>query len=395
MSGYRAFGGSLLTEGVAFPKIFTSLLGSYQRKSDSSESSGSPTRNSVTSRSSTSISSAPTSTSIQYKPAPTESGDYNDALIQAYGAESPKTPGYLWCPIFKQYLPPCIIDISRIIPEHTDPNAVGYLFGNGDEGSSHINSLSNGIIMASCIGRLFTQGDFSIIPVQRGGHDLDDCFSGGTTIGAGSQVREELKLEEQASLLEIQDLKDSTNKPGRKEDKYKSVTSRRTDSQSDRNDISGSAASNLQLRIILMKPYLSHMRISEMDLYYSDIHNTVLEFKSSFRPDLRYLYFKYIAFLLIWLNVEEAKLYKDMWRPKERWLRESLVVEIARPERISNWQVYEDVIAGRGMFDEEQEEGQNEGGWPVTVDPEMKKVRLQKMASALMLGVLLPLEKNI
>ncbi|KAF3906547.1 hypothetical protein ABW20_dc0107702 [Dactylellina cionopaga] len=380
MFGSQNLTGSLFTNKLSLPKIITNFVNSAPRESPSPSLSSTL----VSSKSSLDYTlSSPFATS-------TNTRDFYKSLVAAYSAASPTSSGYAWCPVFKQYLPPCIIDVVHIIPTHTNHEAVGYLFGNSSEGAEHIKSLSNGIIMASCIARLFVQGDFGIVPVEtndseESGNNLQNCFERGTTIELGNPTWNELHPEEQNSLLEIQELKESLKSfEGHQSDKTPICPRGFDTSLSSCNNPNPNPG--IKLKLILMKPHLSSKRMEDMDLYYSDLHNIILEFKSSFRPDLRYLYFRYITSLLIWLNIDEAKLYKNAWRPKERWLRESLIVEIARPERMSNWDVYEEVVAGVGTF--ENEEGESEEEWVIHTDTELEKNNLQRMVQQLLVGLL-------
>lgn len=208
--------------------------------------------------------------------------------------------------------------------------------------------------MAKCIADLVISGDFSIIPVEESSkNDLTGpAFrSGAKTVRVGSKAWKELSLEGQTSLLDNRDTKESIKAEG------------------------DSPNPGIKLKLALMKPYNSHCRVEDMDLLYADIHNTVLEFKSSFRPDLRYCYFRYISSILIWLNLKEAKAFENAWRPKEKWLRESLVAEMVSPERLANWDVYEEIVAGNGLFYDGDEDGDTivkmDNGWMTTKSGEM------------------------
>ncbi|KAF3210698.1 hypothetical protein TWF191_011081 [Orbilia oligospora] len=293
---------------------------------------------------------------------------FQKALSTAYSSSKPDGSDYFWCPVFKQYLPHSLIKHFQIItPSPYYSQAIGYLFGNIKDGESHFNSLANGMIMAKCIANLLISGDFAIIPVSENAendlsHPAFGTSSSGTTNttttdnnkdtdNIGSKSWNQLTLEEQTSLLDLQELKQSI-KP-----------------------TSPTPNPGIKLKLVLMKPYNSNTRIEDMDLLYADIHNTILEFKSSFRPDLRYCYFRYISSILIWLNLEEAKVFKNAWIPKGKWLRESLVVEMARPERLANWEVYEEIIYGNGLFDDGGEDGDTvvkmDNGWMTTKSGEM------------------------
>ncbi|KAF3098460.1 hypothetical protein TWF102_006025 [Orbilia oligospora] len=273
---------------------------------------------------------------------------FQKALSTAYSSSKPDGSDYLWCPVFKQYLPHSLIKHFQIItPSPYYSQAIGYLFGNIKDGESHFNSLANGMIMAKCIANLLISGDFAIIPISENAeNDLSH-----PAFRTSSSAWNQLTLEEQTSLLDLQELKQSI-KPA-----------------------SPTPNPGIKLKLVLMKPYNSNTRIEDMDLLYADIHNTILEFKSSFRPDLRYCYFRYISSILIWLNLEEAKVFKNAWIPKGKWLRESLVVEMARPERLANWEVYEEIICGNGLFDDGGEDGdmvvKMDNGWMTTKSGEM------------------------
>ncbi|KAF3933901.1 hypothetical protein ABW19_dt0204621 [Dactylella cylindrospora] len=230
-----------------------------------------------------------------------DEGDFSRALTTAYNAS--KETGYIWCPVFKQYLPPVLMEFVHILPTQLDPATAGYLFGESADGEKHIHSLENGIVMARCIARLFTGGVFAIVPTQN-------------ILGHGD------------------------------------------------NETYGETEP-VQLRLVLMKLWLANDQLEDLDLRYLELHNTVLSFKSTFRPDLRYLYFRYISSIIIWANIREAQEFKGLWKPKERWLRESLMVELAR--RMANWAVYEEVCMGNGMFDDDQDSDDEEvGSWEET-----------------------------
>ncbi|KAK6519512.1 hypothetical protein TWF281_003339 [Arthrobotrys megalospora] len=321
---------------------------------------------------------------------------FQKSLTAAYSSSKPgTTPStYLWCPVFKQYLPTSLIKHFHIItPNPYYSQAIGHLFGHSKDGESHFTSLTNGMIMAKCIANLIISGDFAIIPVEgygTGENDLTDTvFRGGATVEVGSPAWEELSLEEQTSLLDIQDMKDliknegdSIIKPPNHLTPTSTITTNNLQSQSPNPGI--------KLKLVLMKPYNSNHRIEDMDLYYADIHNTLLEFKSSFRPDLRYCYFRYISSMLIWLNLQEAKVFKNAWKPKNKWLRESLVVEMARPERLANWEVYEEIVGGSGLFDDDDDEDgdDDDGERIVRMDNGWKTTKSGEMAAQLEWGLL-------
>ncbi|KAK6358550.1 hypothetical protein TWF730_007879 [Orbilia blumenaviensis] len=304
---------------------------------------------------------------------------FQKALATAYSAFKPDGSGYLWCPVFKQYLPTSLIKHFHIInPNPYYSQAIGYLFGNMKDGEKHFNSLANGMIMAKCIANLVISGDFAIIPVEGGENDLTaPAFRGGATVEVGSQAWKELSIEERTSLLDIQDMKELI-----KSERELGILPADMDTLNRGNFVSELTSNTatspnpgIKLKLVLMKPYNSHCKIEDMDLQYADIHNTVLEFKSPFRPDIRYCYFRYISSILIWLNLEEAVVFKNAWKPKGKWLRESLVVEMARPERLANWEVYEEIVGGSGLFDDGGEDGETvvkmDNGWETTKSGEM------------------------
>ncbi|KAK6348480.1 hypothetical protein TWF718_006273 [Orbilia javanica] len=278
---------------------------------------------------------------------------FQKALTRVYSASKPGAPGYLWCPVFKQYLPASLIRHFHIInPNPYYSQAIGYLFGNIEDGDAHFESLANGMVMAKCIANLVVSGEFAIIPAENGENDLTGPeFGHNQTVEIGSEAWKELTLEDQTSLLDIKEIKESMKSEG------------------------VSPNPGIKLKLVLMQPHKAHRKIEDMDLLYADIHNTILEFKSSFRPDLRYCYFRYISSILIWLNEEEAQTFKNAWKPKEKWLRESLVVEMARPERLANWEVYEEIVSGNGLFDDGSEDGDTvvkmDNGWKTTKSGEM------------------------
>ncbi|KAK6544033.1 hypothetical protein TWF694_000747 [Orbilia ellipsospora] len=380
---------------IPLPQIFTSLMNSPKKETSLTEPNPSQQISPIKPQNP----KAPR-THVNNKhpqlPTYTNQSDFNKALIKAYSAAKPNDSGYLWCPIFKQYLPPCLVDITHIIPAHTNATAVGYLFGHEWDGKNHINSLSNGMILAKCISRVLSNGDFAIIPVidsinNPASNPLIKGFNQPTMIKIGSPAWTYLNSDEQAAILDIQEFKASINPSTTiaQQPKFNSDPDSPVDRDGSIRELEyHNRNPSVKLKLILMKPYHANKRLEDMDIYHSDLHNIILEFKSEFRPDLRYLYYRYVMSMLIWLNIEEARLYKDAWRVKEGWLRESVIVEIARPERMANWEVYEEILAGRGMFDEER--GSDEEGWVLEPEVEVdEKGRLRRAATGLLGGLLI------
>ncbi|KAF3906060.1 hypothetical protein ABW21_db0207300 [Orbilia brochopaga] len=308
-----------------------------------------------------------TDTSVSYS----SSADFFNALTAAYNAAKQNSSGYIWCPIFKQYLPPELIKPIHIIPTYTDPGPIGYLFGNEQEGSSHIHSLSNGLVLAKCVADLFECSDFAIIPAStEAANNLDHP----TLYGR--------QMDEQTSRRRLQKEPKSQWQVTTDADGMHTIISAGIDISAV-NNIQNTQNEGIKLKLVLMKPWMAKSKIKGMAITYGDLHNTMLEFKSPFRPDIKYLYFHYVTSMLRWLNVQEAALYKDAWRPKEKWLRESLIVELARPGRLGNWEVYEEILAGRGMFDDSNE--RDGADWIVSsqFNAELETSKLENMAMRL------------
>ncbi|KAK6501826.1 hypothetical protein TWF481_009649 [Arthrobotrys musiformis] len=266
---------------------------------------------------------------------------FKSSLTKAYSAASPTNNTDLWCPFFKQYLPPTLISHFRIItPNKYYSGAISYLFGGSvtDDADIHFNSLQNGMIMAKSIADLVVSGDFAIIPNQPDGENTltHPIF-------------------------------------GSKPENIPSPTPQNTEE-----------ATGTPLKLVLMKPHHSTQKVPHLNLPYSSVHNTPLVFKSSFRPDLRYCYFRYITTILIWLNLKEAMYFKNAWRPAQKWLRESLIVEMAGPERLSNPEVYAEIISGDGLFDD----GGEDANVVVKMDNGWETTRAGQMAAQLEWGLL-------
>ncbi|KAK6340670.1 hypothetical protein TWF696_008995 [Orbilia brochopaga] len=320
-----------------------------------------------------STSSVDTDISVTYS----SSADFSKALTAAYNAAKPSSSGYIWCPIFKQYLPPDLIASIHIIPTYMDPGPIGYIFGNEQDGSDHIHSLSNGLLLAKCVANLFENSDFAIIPAStEDGNGLNHPTLYGNSVDEQKE-RNTLRRKPESQWQVIAGA-----------DGVHVITSTGID-RSTVNDVQSLQDAEIKLKLVLMKPWMAKTKLKGMEITYADLHNTPLEFRSSFRPDMRYLYFHYVTSILKWLNIQEAALYKDAWKPKEGWLRESLIAELARPGRLGNWKVYEELLAGRGMFDDSNEQYEEE--WvdvKFQIDSGLGKSKVENMAMRLSFGLL-------
>ncbi|KAJ6262507.1 hypothetical protein Dda_3317 [Drechslerella dactyloides] len=370
---------SIFQSGIRIPPLFGSVSHSYNSALPTPPSSDiDRSENSTTNGSRKSTSSVDTLSSVVYS----SSADFSNALITVYNAAKPSSRNYTWCPVFKQYLPPELIDSIHIIPTYVDPDPIGYLFGSEDEGSSHIHSLSNGLILAKCVAELLTRGDFAIIPASaEGGNELDHpTLYGDRTAEQGEWRAVQRKLGSKWRVITCADGTHTITSAGVCIDESAPSGIRSTFDPD----------ASIKLKLVLMKPWLAKTKLRGMEISYADLHNTVLEFKSSFRPDMRYLYYHYVTSILRWLNTQEAPLYRDAWRPKERWLRESLIVELARPGRLANWEVYEEIIAGRGMFDESDERDKEWIGRNFQTVSELgtERAKVERMAMRLSFGLL-------
>ena len=204
---------------------------------------------------------------------------FRSELILKMGSEHPRSVSgrvvpTLWCPIQRNYLPKDAITASHLFPWRCGEATMQAIFGRSDSGHSELFKAENGILWSKEAERRFEAGHFVIVP------DIPDQ-----------------PTEQQLDTWEASDPK--------------------------------------EYKISVLNP--THGSMMDETLAYRDVtwaalDNERLQFKSTFRPRARYLYFAYCAAMLRrsfggkHLEVSSAELGKNFWGVPGRYMLEGMLL---------------------------------------------------------------------
>ena len=199
---------------------------------------------------------------------------FRSELILKMGSEHPMSNREeLWCPIHRSYFPTPIVTAGHLFPWKCGEATMQSIFGLSDSGYSELFKAENGILWSSQAEDRFEEGHFVVVP------DVPD-----------------LPTEQQLDTWEASDPKE-----------YK-------------------------IKVLNPKHTKMQMIVYGKDITWAALDNERLEFKTSFRPRARYLYFTYCTAMLRrsfagkHLEISRAELRKRFWGTPGKYMREGMLL---------------------------------------------------------------------
>ena len=195
-------------------------------------------------------------------------------LILKTGSKHPTSDNQLWCPIHRNYLPRPIVIAGHLFPWKCGEDTMQSIFGHSDSGHSELFKAENGILWSCEAEERFEAGHFVVVP------DVPDQ-----------------PTEQQLDTWEASDPKE-----------YK-------------------------IRVLNpTHPLMEDLVYGRGDMTWAALDNERLQFKTSFRPRARYLYFTYFVAMLRrsfggkHLEVSRAELRKRFWGTPGKYMLEGMLL---------------------------------------------------------------------
>ncbi|KAL9077249.1 MAG: hypothetical protein Q9161_000515 [Pseudevernia consocians] len=198
---------------------------------------------------------------------------FRSELILKTGSEHPVMDDQLWCPILRNYLPDISVIAGHLFPCKCGEATMQAIFGRSDSGHSELFRAENGILWSQQAEDRFEAGHFVVVP------DVPDQST-----------------EQQLDTWEASDPK--------------------------------------EYKIRVLNPTDTSMKktIWGRDITWAALDNERLQFKTSFRPRARFLYFAYCTAMLRrsfggkHLEVSRGELRKRFWGTPGRYMFEGMLL---------------------------------------------------------------------